>query len=290
MRRRLSDMKTFLSDFGLGTRKSSKSRRTEKCRRALRFEALESREMLSITVNTLNDENDGIGAGGISLREAIQEVVAGDTIDFAPSLNNTNKTINLTFGEIPFNKSLIIDASMLEDGLTIDASMADQSTNPGDGIRIFNITGSGSTLVTLKNLMLTGGDVNGEAGNNSVGEAGGIVYRGGDGSEAVIRDSKIVNNTGRTSGGINALFVGRGQGSFILKNTEISGNHAIGERLDPDKAVPILCNTPTTQEFIDSIATKRHENTQRFAHCGAGQRPKLFVPLRASSWPFLLAA
>jgi hypothetical protein len=165
MRRRLSDMKASLSNFRLGTRKSSKSRRTEICRRALRFEALETRAMLSITVNTLNNENDGIGAGGISLRDAIQEAVAGDTVDFAPSLNNTNKTINLTFGEIAFNKTLTIDASMLSAGVTIDAGGGtDHVVGNGDGFRIFNITGSSTTLVTMKNLTLTGGDVTGNGG------------------------------------------------------------------------------------------------------------------------------
>ena len=40
-------------------------------RRPLRFEPLEDRRLLALTVTTLVDENDGVGIGGISLREAI---------------------------------------------------------------------------------------------------------------------------------------------------------------------------------------------------------------------------
>ena len=40
-------------------------------RRRLQIERLENRQLLAITVDTLVDENDGIGVGGISLRDAI---------------------------------------------------------------------------------------------------------------------------------------------------------------------------------------------------------------------------
>ena len=57
-------------------------------RRVLRLEPLEERRLLSITVNTLADENDGIGVGGISLRDAIAAANAApgaETIDFDPA-------------------------------------------------------------------------------------------------------------------------------------------------------------------------------------------------------------
>src|SRR5262249_9087865 len=54
--------------------------------RFLRFESLETRTLLSITVNTLVDESNGVGIGGISLRDAIAAAAPGDTINFAPSL------------------------------------------------------------------------------------------------------------------------------------------------------------------------------------------------------------
>ncbi len=39
--------------------------------RRLGIEPLEDRRLLTITVNTLVDENDGVGVGGVSLRDAI---------------------------------------------------------------------------------------------------------------------------------------------------------------------------------------------------------------------------
>jgi hypothetical protein len=49
----------------------------------LRFEPLEERRLLTIIVNTLVDENDGIGVGGISLRDAIGAAIPGDVINFS---------------------------------------------------------------------------------------------------------------------------------------------------------------------------------------------------------------
>ena len=83
--------------------------------RRLRFEPLEERRLLSITVNTLIDENDGTGAGGISLRDAISVATPGDTIDFAVS-----GTIRLDYGELWINKNLTITGPV-RNSLTIDA-------------------------------------------------------------------------------------------------------------------------------------------------------------------------
>src|SRR5262245_54477233 len=60
----------------------------------LRFEPLEDRRLLSITVNPLVAENDGVGMGaGTSLREAVAAAVPGDTINFS-----VTGVINLSFG------------------------------------------------------------------------------------------------------------------------------------------------------------------------------------------------
>ena len=48
------------------------------------MESLEDRRLLSITVNTLVDEQDGsIVDGDASLRDAIAIAASGDTIDFS---------------------------------------------------------------------------------------------------------------------------------------------------------------------------------------------------------------
>jgi hypothetical protein len=56
-----------------------------------------------------------------SLREAIEvDSSSGDTINFDTATMN-GQSIMLTMGEIQFDKSLTIDASMLSNGITIGA-------------------------------------------------------------------------------------------------------------------------------------------------------------------------
>jgi hypothetical protein len=56
--------------------------------RRLGFESLEKRQMLSVTVDTLVDEADGsIVDGDVSLRDAIANATAGETINFAGQLD-----------------------------------------------------------------------------------------------------------------------------------------------------------------------------------------------------------
>jgi hypothetical protein len=93
--------------------------------RRLRFETLEARRVLSITVDTLVDENNGIGLGaGTSLREAIAAAAAGDTVNFS-----VRGTINLTLGPSNSEKHHVINKSLTIGGpgadlLTIRAFVA----------------------------------------------------------------------------------------------------------------------------------------------------------------------
>ena len=130
--------------------------------RRLRMEPLEERRLLSITVNTLLDENDGIAVGGISLRDAIAAAVSGDTINFAASLTSGGPaSIVLTHGQLLINKSLVINGPGAN-LLTIDASGNDPTPTQdnGDGSRVFNIDdGSNNSVdVVISGLTLTGGD------------------------------------------------------------------------------------------------------------------------------------
>src|SRR5262249_9373189 len=130
--------------------------------RRLAFEPLEDRRLLSITVNTLVDENDGIAIGGISLRDAIAAAAPGDTINFAPSLTAGGPpTILLTHGDLLIDKNLTINGPG-STRLTIDASGDDPTPtiNNGDGSRIFQIYNQGFLpTVSLAGLSLTGGDL-----------------------------------------------------------------------------------------------------------------------------------
>src|SRR5262245_49532275 len=78
--------------------------------RALRVELLEDRRLLTITVNTLVDENNGVGVGGVSLREAVSAAVAGETINFAATLTSGGAaTMLLTAGQIAISQNLTIN-------------------------------------------------------------------------------------------------------------------------------------------------------------------------------------
>lgn len=108
----------------------------------------------TITVDTLTDENDGVGTNGISLRDAINEANGNgqdDTIDFS-----VTGTITLT-AELPnITTNLTIDgpgeASLIVDG--------------NDAYRAFVVIGSSTTL-TIRNLTLSNCDATGGTGGNS---------------------------------------------------------------------------------------------------------------------------
>src|SRR5262245_57735898 len=87
----------------------ARQRRSVVYTRRMRFEPLEDRRLLTITVNTLIDENDGVGVGGISLRDALAAAAAGETINFAPSLTSSGPaSMPLTNGNLVINKSLTV--------------------------------------------------------------------------------------------------------------------------------------------------------------------------------------
>ena len=170
-----------------------------------------------IVVDTLLDENDGIGVGaGTSLRDAITSVGTGGraVITFAPSLDSG--TITLTNGQLSIgNQRLAIDASDLPSGLTIDANGI--STEH----RVLNITDS-SAVVHLHALTLSGGaDTPSSGFLPSMG--GGIQSRG----SLTIRSSTISGNStngilDNIGGGINS------SGSLSIHSSTISGNSTKG--------------------------------------------------------------
>ena len=129
--------------------------------RRLRFEPLESRRVLSITVDTLVDENNGVGAGaGTSLREAIAAAATGDTIDFS-----VTGTIDV-LGQLVINKNLTI-AGPGANLLTLSAHDPTPGTKNGDGRRVFFIgDNNGTNLldISISGLTLTGGDVSFDGG------------------------------------------------------------------------------------------------------------------------------
>ncbi len=141
--------------------------------RLLTLERLEPRQMLSITVNTLNDELDGsIHDGDVSLRDALLAATPFETINFDPALTQFGPAVlNLKLGELRITKDVVIQGpgSAL---LTIDATGNDPTPNTdnGDGSRVFTVNnGSASSNigVTLSGLNLTGGDALQDGGADS---------------------------------------------------------------------------------------------------------------------------
>ena len=162
--------------------------------RRLRMEPLEDRRLLSITVNTLVDENDGIAVGGISLRDAIAAAVSGDTINFAASLTAGGPaTILLTHGELLINKGLTI-AGPGANLLTIDASGNDPTPTQDnfDGSRVFDIDDGSATdiNVVISGVMIRGADGSWSGGIENI-------------ENLTLMDSTITDNAGQVAGGIN---------------------------------------------------------------------------------------
>ncbi|MEZ6072016.1 MAG: hypothetical protein R3C10_17570 [Pirellulales bacterium] len=190
------------------SRRRFSGRSNPPCYRRLVAEPLESRQLLTITVNTLVDEADGsITDGDISLRDAIALAPSGETIDFS-----VNGTILLTLGELVIDKDLTIDGPGAE-LLTIDASGNDPTpdstlddgddTNDGDGSRVFNIHDEdwhSGFQVVLADLTLTGGDAKGPGG----------AVLSSDSLE--IQRSRIWRNSSQYGGGIALIDIsGNGQ-------------------------------------------------------------------------------
>src|SRR4051812_35376369 len=97
MRRFASSWSGTLSKLGFRRKRVRSKNRQGVYHRRPAIESLEPRHLLSITVNTLVDENDGINVGGVSLRDAIAQsaiTTSTDVILFDSSL--TGGTIRLT--------------------------------------------------------------------------------------------------------------------------------------------------------------------------------------------------
>jgi hypothetical protein len=215
--------------------------------RRLRFEILEDRRLLSITVNTLLDELDGsIADGDISLRDAIFAAPTGETIDFSPALTSAGPaSLKLTLGQLTIARDLTIigpGASLL----TIDAGNgADQMPGTGDGTRIFycdaflqvrgvTITGgdvssgdSGGAIVAKKKLSVVDSVI---SGNSAGGNGGGIYSHSYRSYSTEIVNSTVSGNVAMQGGGGVWLQVFDPQVPFLISTSNISNSTISGNR------------------------------------------------------------
>ena len=163
---------------------------------------------LAVEVNTTRDEDNGPdslnSARSISLREAILYSSPGETITFHPSLDG--RTLLLSGSQLTISKNLVIDASSLTNGLTIDAN-----TSATDRRRVLGI--ESNTTATLLNLTLTGGwEADGASGpSGEVGENGGGIFLAADASLTLVDCSVIENQSG--NGGDGSGFDGNTSGA-----------------------------------------------------------------------------
>lgn len=199
----------------------SKCKQRIRSHRPLRIELLESRDMLSITVNTLVDENNGVGSGaGTSLREAIATAVPGDTIAFS-----VTGTINLTLGQLQINKDLSITGPGAN-LLTVDASGNDPTPaiNNGDGSRVFQIDDGQSQvrkLVSISGIRITGGDIT-ITGSDPTGSGAGIRTT----ETLTLTNCVIDDNHSLVSNGGGGIFASSTAFGLTITDCTISGNTA----------------------------------------------------------------
>jgi predicted outer membrane repeat protein len=195
--------------------------------------------LATFIVNSFLDNGDGANT---TLREAVDASNLSqdleDIIRFDQSLFSNGNPIELAQGQIIIAETgrLVIDASLISNKVTIDASDSDltpdstlddgNSSNDGDGSRIFDII---SGTVELVGLTLTGGDA--PSGGGFVPGGGAIRSLG----TLTIRDCIIRDNNSADSGG--AIHHGTNSGQYSLTNVKttltiidslIQNNHATG--------------------------------------------------------------
>ena len=172
-------------------------------------------------VDTLADENDGIGSGMVSLRDAIAAADPGSTIYFAPALDGGR--IILTVGSLAVGKDLVIDASSLPGGIEVsgngnfrvfDIQTAKTVAMRSLGIIFGRVSSDGGGIRNAGNLTLTGCAV---SSNNAGDDGGGILNTG----TLALSSSRLDGNYASDSGGAIVS-----EGVLSLSACEMTGNRA----------------------------------------------------------------
>lgn len=181
----------------------------------------------SFVVNTLLDENDGIAAGAVSLRDAFDDGEAYSSISFDPdAFSGPNPTIELLHGELVLRDGCTVDASSLSKQVTLDAHGA-------SGV----IRKDGAVPALFENLVITGGvrDMGGGilqsrglltlvnctvSGNSATDFGGGGIYSS---SGLILTSSTVSGNA--ASGGGGGIYFSSGE-NLTLTNSTVSGNFA----------------------------------------------------------------
>jgi len=165
-------------------------------------------------VTVVENTND---SGPGSLRQAIAEAAIDGAVLFDAQLSG--QTIRLTSGELLIDKNLIIDASNMQDGITITGDANENGQDDADS-RIFKL--ASGTDVVLDNLTITEGYA-----TDPTRSGGGIYAAGGS---LIIRRCNIIDNhcvdgpadsNGGAGGGLSML-----SGDLIIEQSTIANNTA----------------------------------------------------------------
>ena len=189
--------------------------------------------MTIITVTSTADK--GVG----SLRAAIAQAEAGDTIEFASSL--ANQTITLTSGQLEVDKDLTIDGQNAP-GLTISGNNTS---------RIFLIQGNSFSDfldISLRNLNITKGKTSGVDK-----ELAGAGIWTASGTKLTVENSTFKNNHVQDYGG-GAIF-GGWRSTTVVINSTFEKNSALGNENRGGGAITIDTESSLTvigSEFIDN--------------------------------------
>ena len=183
-----------------------------------------------VTVTTLTNSGEG------SLRSALEEVAAGGTVVFDPSL--AGGTINLTSGPLVPTYDVTVDASAAP-GVTIDGGGVDRVlvVNAGTDVTVRHLTmtnGYGFQLaggvltngaLTLDHVTVTGNTMEADTSippSDRFWQGGGGIYSG-DGASLTLVDSTVSDNSsGWSGGGVYSFF----NTTTVVQRSTISGNTA----------------------------------------------------------------
>ena len=210
----------------------------------------------TLTVTTADDTVDS-GDGVLSLREAIADAVAGDTVEFDFSLDGA--TITTSGGSLVFSKNLTVDASSLPAGIRLDAELGHRllDIQAGNTVTLVGLSllngrttnQNGGCARVLGNLTmrqcLVSGCIGGFGGGLFASGAvvvecenctfsdnrcrnGGSAVAGNSGADFIFRHCTIYNNVGINNGPVG-IGVGAGGYFFGAGTTTTIGHTVFGE-------------------------------------------------------------
>lgn len=144
------------------------------------------------TLTVTNNGDNGVG----TLRQALNDICSGGTINFGPGL--TNQTITLTSAELSITKTVTIT----------NPNAANLKLSGNNARRVFNI--EAGTVVTISHLSIISGTV------SDVGSGGGILNFG----DLILNNITLNGNSAFWGGGI------LNSGTLTLNNSSVSSNSA----------------------------------------------------------------